>query len=302
MKFADQLRAARMKAGSVLHQFLLELKRNSKFVHAFFEGYEDESFYLNFISAMLPPGYELRAYRCGTKTEVYEAYRKINSRVKNPGQALFFVDKDYSDYLGEAWPTAANIFVTLHYSIENYLVTESVIRRALRELFQMTDSEKALGLLLKRFERVHKRFCQLMIPLTAIIIALRYQKAKVNLNNLQLGNIFEMTLTRIARKRGINDTHKVLLERELAVSSPPGMLKHASHYKSIILKHEPKAFIRGKYEVWMLATYLNLVCTELKLKNSANLHKGSVIQILGPRLAMPEDIRAFLTNNLSALP
>jgi hypothetical protein len=78
MKFVDQLRAARNRSGPVQHPFLLASKPDGKTIHTFFEGYGDASFSTNFLNSMLPPGYTLRAHRCGKKCGVYEAFPKID--------------------------------------------------------------------------------------------------------------------------------------------------------------------------------------------------------------------------------
>ncbi|MFO0892340.1 MAG: DUF4435 domain-containing protein [Isosphaeraceae bacterium] len=301
MKFVDQLRAARNRSGPVLHQFLLEYKPDGKTIHTFFEGYDDESFYTNFLDSMLPAGYTLRAHRCGKKSEVYEAFRKIDHRVTRKGRALFFVDKDLSDYLGETWPVASNIFVTCHYSIENYLVTPTVIRRALRELYQMTDSEESVELVLARFQAILDRFYSLMAPIMLWILAMRHLKVEINLNNLQMQRLFDVTADSVKRKPAGGNTYTAILEAELSVTSPRGTASHISRFRKQIAGHSPKAYVRGKYEAWLLVAYLTILSTEASLKTHITLHKASFIQLLGPRLSMPDDVRQFLTANFATL-
>ena len=188
MTFVDQLRLARARSAPALHQFLLEYKPDGRTIHAFFEGYDDESFYMGFLNSMAPAGYTVRPHRCGRKSEVYSAYRSVDPRVSRKGRALFFVDKNLSDFLGESWPTASNIFVTEHYSTENYLVDTGLLRRALRELYQMTDSERAMHMILRAFERLLRRFQREMVPIMGWILSARRLGHNLSLDNLQMAS------------------------------------------------------------------------------------------------------------------
>lgn len=109
MTFLDSLRRSRQSTASAYHLFLLNYRKESDTVHAFFEGHEDPSFYSNFILNFLSHPTPLEVYICGSKSKVLEVYPKIMARLPSKQTALFFVDKDFSDLIGETHPSHQNL-------------------------------------------------------------------------------------------------------------------------------------------------------------------------------------------------
>ena len=301
MKFVDRLRAARAGAGTALHQFLLNHKRCRRIVHVFFEGFDDQSFYYGFLQNMAPLECELLPYRCGNKTAVYEAFLKINPRIASSGEALFFVDKDLSDFLGEEWPVASDIFVTRHYSIENYLVEPEMLRRTLCELYGLSATEAVVDEAAKRFEAVLKQFHVLLAPVMVWILAMRQQSQVLNLQNLRLARLFKVTPRYVRWKPRNRMRCSSILQAELSVKAPRGTTRHASRFRQVVAACCPKSYVRGKFEAWFMISYLNALATQAKLKSHVSINEKSFIQILGPRMQVPDDVRAFLEWNFAVL-
>ena len=134
----EDLRRERENPRTAFLQFLLNAKLPN-IIHSFFEGQDDLSFYTNFINSFTQDPDKLHlTYICGDKEGVYKAYGLV-MKANRPGTFLFFVDKDLSDILNEKYLQATNIYVTEFYSIENYIVTEYMLRRIWAEILHFTE-------------------------------------------------------------------------------------------------------------------------------------------------------------------
>jgi len=125
MDFLSEITQEADESGAY-QEFLLYYKHKGKTLHLFFEGKDDPSFYSGFINEIiindLSPHntYICYSHICGDKYKVYEMYVKITNRFTK-SRCLFFVDKDFSDYLEQNYPYDEHIYVTDFYSIENFL-------------------------------------------------------------------------------------------------------------------------------------------------------------------------------------
>src|SRR5690349_18429706 len=110
MSLLDDLKRAQASSASAHHLFLLQYNPNQPSVHAFFEGQDDESFYVHLLHQHVPDGWRLRLYRCGNKNQVYETHNLISNKITVNNPTLFFVDKDHSDLLPTPPPDLPAIF------------------------------------------------------------------------------------------------------------------------------------------------------------------------------------------------
>lgn len=142
MSLLEELRRVRKSAAAAFLEFIQENARSRDSVHAFFEGQSDLSFYTNFLERFIPPPTILYTYLCGGKHGVYETHRKIMQRGEPQSVVVFFVDRDFSDLLNESHPIAETIYVTDHHSVENYLVSSSMLHRLWNEMVQVRAEAK----------------------------------------------------------------------------------------------------------------------------------------------------------------
>jgi hypothetical protein len=306
---------------------LLYYQPKSKTVHVFLEGNDDFSFYTNYVTNIiinsLPEDkhYNYYPHLCGNKKGVYDLYQLVNPRLKNKSRGLFFVDKDFSEILGEIYPSDENIYVTDYYSIENFLVSEDVLKRVLQEIYHINSlelddllakSSLDKNSILYIFMQELKTFHLLMIPIIAWIICLKRLNIKPNLNNVKLDKIFHLDETQLTIDK-INNSGYLsrfkYLEAVFNVSTPPGVwlqILNEARKLRIIFDQNPKIYIRGKYELWFLICFLNKL--EKRLRDELKVHKKAfsvktqitnenAIEILGTRVYCPESLNRFLENH-----
>ncbi|MGO9120727.1 MAG: DUF4435 domain-containing protein [Desulfomonilaceae bacterium] len=233
---------------------MINLKRSQGRIHAFFESDEDRSFYNNFIYQRIEKDLVFN-YSCDGKDQVYSVYDRIMKRSLGNNIALFFVDKDLEEFLGEEHVKAANIFVTDYYSIENYLVDDYMLDRILTELFHPKNVKLKNSEIKLKFQAALEQFYDLMRPLMAWVIYLRRNSIKVYLNdaNTQFHKILKLDHDLTISTRTGDGIE--LLASICKVITPP---KFASKKDAIVRELNginPKKWIRGKYELWFFVTF-----------------------------------------------
>jgi hypothetical protein len=129
MNFTEILRQARSAPTAVLHEFLTQYTATPGRVHAFFEGHDDQTFFVPALKRYAPSDTKILPYCCNGKAQVCELFSQITTRIPGVKGALFFIDKDLDDILGRPWPTDPRIFVTDVYSVENYLVSRNTLAK-----------------------------------------------------------------------------------------------------------------------------------------------------------------------------
>ncbi|HLP90257.1 MAG TPA: DUF4435 domain-containing protein [Nostocaceae cyanobacterium] len=332
MDFLNLITEESEEAGAY-QEFLLYHKPKNRTFHIFLEGNDDFSFYKNFIHNIIieniPDSKKYTDYfhLCGSKEKVYELYQKVSPRLRNnKSRGLFFVDKDFSDFLGNNYPSDTNIYVTDCYSVENFLVTEDILRRILQEIYHLNNldlenvlhkhrlnSDSIINLFLEELKKVQL----LLIPIIAWIICIKRNGGKPNLNNIRFESIFQIDdfhLTLCKIKNGKYSTRLKYLESVFNVSTPPNLwvqiLNEARKLRKIFNNDNPKIYVRGKYELWFFIQFLNKLEKRIRdvinlyippdgkkkpsFKVTTKINKENAIEILGPRVICPTSLKDFL--------
>lgn len=310
MLFIDGLRRERESSIAAYHQFLLRDPQYPLDFHAFFEGQDDLSFYINFLNDFVVDSFNIHVYKCGNKRGVYEVYRRITATTRQ-GKPLFFVDKDLSNFLDEALETAPNIYVTDLYSIENYLVSNDMLIRVWTELFhfsgvilEINDFHKS------RFQEELERFYSFMLSITAWAVYLRRNGKRPNINNITFSRLFklndDLVLEESEELKQIGQI--TFLERLCSEKTPEGWSDEASNILQELSTVPPQSYIRGKLELGFFVKFIEKL---LKMINNAlsqnervslrtQLSGENAIEILGPRLSIPKSLKEFLQKNMAS--
>ncbi|MBK9210336.1 MAG: DUF4435 domain-containing protein [Anaerolineales bacterium] len=178
MSFVDELRYSRESAATAFQEFIKNFPDYPEDVHAFFEGHDDFSFYKGFIAQYIKEGKHLKAYKCGNKEEVYKTYEKVVESGRDNIIVIFFVDKDFSNYLGETFPASPKIHVTDYYSIENYIVSNEMLLRVWEEIFNFTNVTFPYAKVEKQFQQELVRFYDWSLFLSSWIIYVKTEWGK----------------------------------------------------------------------------------------------------------------------------
>lgn len=304
MTFLNKLNAARNSAISAFHVFLLKYTESDNDIHAFFEGFEDSSFYVNVIKRFAAADRKIHVYQCGSKANVFDAFHKVSDRVGDAGTVLFFVDKDLSDILGEVYVEAPNIYTTEYYSIENYLVSEEMLETIWQDILRPKEEIVDFRVVLEKYREEYIRFCGFMVSVMAWVICMRKLNQKLNLNNVSLSKIYiindEMTLELSAEAKSSGET--VLFESMCNTKTHADCTKYYNDVILMLQNTSPKSYIRGKFELWFFVNFtskLLRILHDMGVKSRVQLMEASAVEFLGPRMNPPQSLLQFLALNIS---
>lgn len=304
MSFVETLRTSRRASVAAILQFMLRYQETSADVHAFMEGRDDPAFYLGFLSSAVDDIGKIHVYQCENKRGVYEAFSKI-SRINNrPPLVLFFVDKDHSDFVGEAYVSAPNIFVTDTYSIENYVVSDEVLRRVWEELLAGARQGIDFAMIASKFQQELVRFYELATPLSAWIVLARRNGLSPQVNNIRPGDLFAFNEEMVVSYVG-KETLLDYFQRSCRVVVTQSLADAFDKTCNELGQVHPKKHVRGKLELWFFVRFilgmLKLIEVSQDGRTAPRLRIAfgdeNAMDVLGPRTRMPDTLREFFVLN-----
>ncbi len=258
-----------------------------------FEGHDDQSFYINHF----PANIEFDAFVTFGKANSIELYNSLDWTKYSKERIIFFIDRDYDRILGIPVPEDLNIYETTFYSIENYVVNENILRRAIRELFHFYDGD-VINAICELFRDSLTDFTESIKPIVTWILFVRNKGLRPNLNNIDLSAFFGINSSLILTKPNVDRIQ--LLNKFTQVTTPPFTL---SEYKRLRVQIEQipeyKMYLRGKFELWFFLRFLNEVHIYLNNVGHKKSQKTSItatnsLEVLGPRVPCPARLFEFI--------
>lgn len=283
-----------------LHQFRILWNHKGDRVHLFFEGDEDGLYYMPEIRRYL--GSRLaHIYDCGGKKNVIDVREAIYCDGYDINSCLFFIDRDFDDFLGTQVALDERTYITDYYSIENYISSTESVRIILQDFIKLSMAdpefrriEEALNVMTMKF---YKEVCRL----TAWILAVKEMGGKPNLNNtLGLKNIISVdcgkpTLTKAGFKN---------FKKKVSITGNLPAFSKILYWRRRLASESHKLWVRGKYDIWFFRISL---LTELEeankkrklldrkpLKIPSLLRDGHIFEMLGGRISPPQSLTQFL--------
>ena len=304
--FLDALKAAPTSSQAKLNIFLLSFQPQGQAMAIFLEGRDDPSLIrVNVQQFAEQKALSVETIILGNKKEVLNAYDYLGKRFPNNPRIMFFVDKDHDDLLGETRgiTTQQGLFVTQHYSIENYLVSETAIATILTDCWGLDSSSDAIRIACQEFHKFQQDYRQIFLEWMAWLLAARRLGEKPNNNNIKL----QILTVDINYQITLNWQPDIFahLGRVCNVNIQPGPRTIDSTIRE--LEALPtKVWLRGKQELWCLIKFLNRLEEEVKtgkvkLKIRSQININNIVELLAPRLPCPSDLRDYLTNRLGSL-
>lgn len=317
MDYLKQLENEMGDGNVAFHEYIMNFPREPMDTHfLFFEGNEDPSFYMIHIRPHLRER-EIKFFICNGRAEVLKAYEMVQRDGRGTKRSLFFVDKDHNDIMGNNDTyELKNIYQTSTYSIENYLVLESVFRAYWTQRLHLSEYDPRLTEYISRFKSILNTFRKRCLILTGLILCGRgingRKPVSLNLNNVKLDKIFRLdwhgNKCHFQKGAGQHFLQSTNIAQAEDIS--------AKSLKKIITKYlygkEPSTYLRGKYELWLLWKILRQFSQELSCKKHAqltgfqratptlDLPLGACVESLSALTCCPESLNTFLHTYLSA--
>jgi hypothetical protein len=283
------------------HKFLTNYDPNSARVYAFVEGDADEAFYRTQIQKFVVDPRLIYTYNCEGKAGVADAYADVVKKYPNCERVLFFMDKDVDDIVGIQWPTDPRIFVTDCYSIENYIVNKQALSRYFKDYVKIRRIEVDIDAVLERFETDLDSFHRMMLPVMAWIVVLRRNGCRVNLQDVDPGEMFRVDDYGNHRKNGRCSIAYLVRVTQVNGASPSW--RHLKAACAELKRLPAKSYVRGKFEAWWFVEFgkrilegVQKVVQEAKgsLKVQMQLHPNTFIQLLSAGVETPARLETFL--------
>lgn len=301
--FLDALKAAPKTSQAKLNTVLMSFKPDGREIYIFLEGRDDPSFIrVNVQRVAEPKALSVQTIILENKKEVLNAYDYFEQRFPDNPRLMFFVDKDHDDLIGETrgTKTQRGLFVTQHYSIENYLVSETAIAAILTDCWGLDSSNRAIAIACEKFREFQEQYRLTFLPWMAWLLATRRSGKKTNINNIP-----DKILT-------VNQNYQIILNcqpdlltylaKVCGIKTQPDNTAIDSAIKE--LEALPtKVWLRGKQELWCLIAFINRLeqdakAEKIKLKIRSQIHIDNIVEWLAPRLPCPLDLEDYLTTRL----
>lgn len=299
---------ARESGNTVFHCFLLRYKPNERIVYGIVEGKDDPIFYQGLIEHHLPDSWGVDLIPSEGKKKVLKAFQNMNWSRYPDKRICFFVDRDLAEFLGGESFSGSNLYVTDNYSIENEVVTFSMMKRVQKEILGITAIEGFEEEILQNiFNSNLTIFREIMAPIMAQILLWRRDKQKVNLDNIRLKNFLTFTNGKICIKPEFSSP----LARVQLVANDIGVTASAPDELAIMEKkfrqnQGLEKYIRGKYLLCFFVRCaldihkncpLFCSCHKSPPKHRAAFNYKTAMHLLAPRVRCPPSLKEFIQNN-----
>ncbi|SHE43398.1 DUF4435 domain-containing protein [Chryseobacterium takakiae] len=294
-------------------KIISQYKSDDNTIFCFVEGIEDISFYSQFIERNIEN--ELKFIVCNGKGNVIDNHKSLDWNFYSKKRILFFIDKDFDDYIGQELYEDDNIFITELYSIENYLVDEHTLRKFIIDNCLISD-ETIINLAVENFKIQHKEYIGQLKKISAWMMYCRKHNYKVNFNDIKISDLFFINKEGILKKKDLGSyetSFKYICDKTGCDNFSLPEIKE--FYKKIDLESKPQKFIRGKYDLYFMFLYLKYISEEIVLEISKEVKKfnanapnkklirpklliqvneSNIFQILNNKVKLPIKLKEFI--------
>lgn len=302
MTFLEELRDSKNGKTSAWVDFSNTFSQASDDLYLFVEGRDDISFYRPRVEARWKKG-RIHTFSCKNKSGVLWTMDRVRSRLDRVWRALFFVDKDIDAICGAPHSSCQYLFVTDTYSIENYFVTAEVLTVIWTEYWHLLLNDPRLELILRRFSKAYETFCNAMVDVMSIVVAIRRSGGKVVLADLRCDDLIEVDCECDC---SVKATFSSEVSKRSDLSRGSICSEVLDDAVRVLRSTAPKQWLRGKYELWLFVRFLRVIHDEVsfsehgkvKQLSHVQLTERGIVKALSMRIDEPSCLGRFLDNAL----
>lgn len=315
MSLLDTLDKKILTPSATYIKILSQYKANDNTVFCLVEGIEDISFYRTFME-IYKNDVPIKYISCYGKENVINNYNSLNWGFYDKKRVLFFIDKDFDDYIGREIINDFNVFVTDCYSIENYLVDEMILEKFITDNCFITN-ESIIQLAIDNFRYQHSTYVKQLKMISAWMMYCRKNKFDVSFNEIKMADLFQIDKYGKLRKKTLSSyasKFEYLCDKTKTHHFDIVEVRH--YYNLIGRESKPKKFIRGKYELYFMFMYLKYITENVvnefskevkeynkmaqrqdkvvKPKLTIQLQEENIFQVLYNKTIVPEKLKIFI--------
>jgi hypothetical protein len=289
---------------AALHQFKILYNNEQDAYHFFFEGEEDSLFYMPEARRRIG-NKETFIYDCGGKRNVIEVRDEIKRDGYNVEFCLFFVDRDFDDFLKSQVYIDEYTYITDNYSIENDMANLQAAQILLDDVMRISRADPEYKRIKNVITTAFDSFYNEIRPLMAWILAAKESGCSPNLGNtVGLKGVVSLKGTKpdLTRDGFLEFKKKVVVNGRLPAMS--AVLK----WRRVLDPALVKRWVRGKYDIWFFQVILVATLEETNLRRKAaggrriripsSLRDGRLFEVLGGRIPPPASLEAFFETRL----
>lgn len=284
-------------------KLLSQYKKNDDTIFCFVEGQEDIAFYSQYIERHYNS--EVKYIICYGKDNVLQNHQSIDWNSYCKKRLLFFVDKDFDEYIKQEIQIDENLYSTDFYSIENFLVDDYVLKKFIRDNCFISD-ERIINDLIGEFRIQRKKFISRLTKISAWMIYCRKNSFEVNFSDFKLSDMFKIDTNGNLKKLKIPPytSHFSYICNKTGTSHYD-YKEIRKIYQTLLLESEPKNYIRGKYELFFMFIYIKHLTDKIvpELSCSArDYNKTTKNKIIRPKVTLQvkeENIFQILCNKVN---
>ncbi|MCT7510435.1 DUF4435 domain-containing protein [Aliarcobacter cryaerophilus] len=289
--------------------FAKKYKKDVGYVYYFHEGEEDPYFYDPIIDTILNKN--CISICCNGKDNVIETHSlMMKKREHKNTKCLYFIDKDYSSNTG----VNKEIYVTPYYSIENFYVTNNVIKKILEIDFKMDPND--VSKVIKIYKKLQTEFNKKLTFFNSWL-ACQNDYRETNKTNTKLNidkkankyfKIDEITKEDIISKKfelkKFDELNDIINIKSLYPDAPEIDIQIIED-KIDIFKHKRNLhrYFRGKFELKFTKSFLIILKKVVEVDNSLfskryscqlNFTSINILNSLSSRAEKPDCLRTYI--------
>lgn len=302
MSYLSKLRDRRKTPGAVWHKLRTSISTEKFEFYAAFEGEEDEEFYSHFIYKRYP-GLRFRPLICEGKGGVLALRSEVIRMYGSARNVIFFVDSDHDKFVGVN-NDGENTFITCGYSIENYILDESVIIEGVLKYFQFNRADPLINEVRRCLKIDVDVFQKRTFSVMIYAVALREMDISPDLDAITLRDLFAVVdgelqqshvdCADLLRKAGVSEISTVeyrMTWRRLRYS-------------------DWNCVVRGKLTAQFVLNFCRNLQKRLSRKSKINgkpvrakidFSKRNLVSIFSEFIEEPVRLRSFLDEMIDAL-
>ncbi len=246
----------------------------------------------------------------GNKSSVMKAYDRVNWKIYKRNRVLFFVDRDYSDFLANSVSApeedGANLYVTDGYSIENSLLNEhsavGLARRSCSDnrFLDVGDEDEIRRL----YRQAVAETAKVLVPIAACQIIWLRAGMHYNAERFQPDEYFSVREGEVEVSPRL-DVEVCAIEKAFGMSNGGRTVTEQEReevIKSIESSGGYECVVRGKYRMRMFCFWMRSL-ERRAFPSGARIRPGKVLNdVLAEAMAVapaPKSLVGFIDRNLS---
>jgi hypothetical protein len=218
-----------------------------------FEGDDDKLVYSQWIRR-IRSDLDYEPFPCGGKEQVLRLRDAVQQDLNGLGRCVFFfVDRDFDDLQGRQ--AGADLFMTGHYSVENYLVTDTVLADLLKNEFHCHADPDVRQRTVELFKATYAEFLSVTKPVNFRIFAARRLGLKLDDSLPKKLTLLAVVSLNKALPSGVAPEDLIALPRDLSAEEQE-MLE--ADFESL----DRQSRYRGKFAILFFHKWLTELCNE----------------------------------------